>query len=249
MSTERPTSQALRERFEREYLLPLARAVFELEPRCQSVLVSVGQYWCDEAADAVHCHEIACAERDPVWPAAGQVREGTIGDPEAIAQSLKEDGALVDSEPSDAIWVQEDLWEEAHQRAFGGRPPWVLDDNTDMIVAFASYCEEESDQEQPSWRAHTPYGLIRRPAEGAEARLDVVGRMHRPEWENRWDAVDPGFFAGEALPRAPDGGPALSAQRARARQTLLSRWWIIVLVIALLALLRWAQSFNEPTPW
>jgi hypothetical protein len=44
-----------------------------------------------------------------------------------------------------------------------------------------------------------------------------------------------GVFAGEALPRASDGGRPLSAQRARAQQAVPSRWWIIVVVLALLA--------------
>lgn len=237
MSAERPSSQALRERFEREYLLPLARAAFELEPRCQSVLVTVGQYWCDEAEDAVHCHELACTVRDPAWPDAGQVHPGSIGDPQELAELLRDEQGMSDPEPGDLALTQHALWAAARKRAFGAAPAWVLDDNTDMIVAFASYCEEASDQEQPSWRSHTPYCLIRRPAQGQQPEALVVGRMHRPEWEDRWDAVEPDLFAGEALPRAAHGGPALLGAR---RRTLAPRarrgLWVVAILLALASL-------------
>ena len=59
-----------------------------------------------------------------------------------------------------------------------------------MIVAFASYCREVSDQEQPSWRSHTPYGVVRRPLQNEPASLEVIGQMYRPQWEDRWDVLD-----------------------------------------------------------
>jgi hypothetical protein len=177
-SSEQPPSRVLREGYARDYLVPLARALFELEPRCQSMLVTVGQYWCDEAADAVHCHQVACLERDPEWPEAGKVRPGVIGDLHDT-----EDGWSLD----EAQWP---LFEKASLQAFGKAFASPLDDNTDMIVAFASYCKEVSSQEEPSWVSHTPYGIVRRPTNGEEPSLEVLGQMHRPEWEDRWDVLE-----------------------------------------------------------
>src|SRR6186713_1270083 len=98
MTEENPPSHVLRQRFEQDYALPLARAIFELESRCQSVLVTVGQYWCDEATDAVHSELIACAERDPTWPLAGQARPGALGDAGALAEMLELEAKYADSD-------------------------------------------------------------------------------------------------------------------------------------------------------
>jgi hypothetical protein len=205
MSEDNPSSLALRQRFEREYALPLASAVFELEPRCQSVLVTVGQYWCDEATDAVHSEEIACSERDPTWPEAGQARRGMIGDGAALDEAFAAAAQDPDSDgPPGLLDVQYGLFKRARQRAFGQDYFSVLDDNTDMIVAFASYCREVSDQEQPSWRSHTPYGLVRRPLAGELPTLEVIGSMYRPQWEDRWDVLQTdGIISGLDEP-APD---------------------------------------------
>jgi hypothetical protein len=187
MSEDKPPSRLLRERFAREYALPLARAVFELEPRCQSVLITVGQYWSDEARDAVHSEVIACTERDPTWPAAGQAREGAIGEPEVLADMLQSDDP---GEPSSVEEAQWQLLQLARELAFGDVFFGVLSDNSGKIVAFASHCLEGGDQDQPSWRSHTPYGLIRRPHDGDEPTFEVIGAMHRPHWEDRWDVLE-----------------------------------------------------------
>jgi hypothetical protein len=206
MADEKPPSRELRRRFEQEYALPLACAMFELEPRCQSVLVSVGQYWCDEAADAVHGEVLACIEPEPTWPEAAQARPGAIGDPELLALYLKEAERPDADGPPGLGDVQWSLHEQACQKAFEGKFFCVLDDNSDMIVAFASYCREVSDQEQPRWRSHTPYGVIRRPADGEPPVFEVTGQMHRPHWEDRWDVLDKdGFISGF------DDGPADTA--------------------------------------
>jgi hypothetical protein len=190
MTEEDPPSRVLRQRFEQEYVLPLARALFDLEPRCESMLVTVGQYWCDEATDAVHSEVIACAEREPTWPLAGQARPGVLGDAQMLAQLLDE-AAQPDSDgPAGVAEVQYDLSRTAHELAFGKPYFSVLHENADMIVAFASYCREVSDQEQPSWRSHTPYALVRRPLAGESLTIDVIGRMYRPQWEDRWDVLE-----------------------------------------------------------
>jgi hypothetical protein len=220
---EKPPSRVLRQRFEREYALPLAEALFQLEPRCQSVLVTIGQYWCDEATDAVHSAEIACDERDPTWPLAGQARRGAIGDPELLAEYLEESARSESDGPAGLADVQHALHEQACQKAFGKQYFGVLDENSDMIVAFASHCREVSDQEQPSWRSHTPYGLIRRPLPGEPPTFEVIGPMYRPQWEDRWDVLEnDGVISGwdDGPPEPPAIGPLsakLAAQSIAAR--------------------------------
>jgi hypothetical protein len=228
---EKLPSRALREGFARDYLVPLARALFELEPRCQSMLVTVGQYWCDEATDAVHCHQIACLDRDPEWPAAAQARPGALGDPDPELFTQH------DGEPWDLQMVQDVLLEKASEKAFGKRWASTLDDNTDMIVAFASYCKEVSDQEQPDWVSHVPYAVVRRPEAGGEPKLEVIGQMYRPQWEDRWDVLEHDGIMLEAevndaaaAPEtaAPESQPPKPAKTARLDgRTLLALAFVI----------------------
>ncbi len=208
MNDPKPTSLALRQRYEREYILPIAKALFEIEPRCQSMLLAVGQYWCDEATDAVHDNLIACEARDPAWPQAAQVYPGAIGDTETLALLLKE--SAEGHEVCELDLAQGLLFSLARKQAFpDGKAVFTLDNNSDMIVAFASYCHEVSDQEQPSYRSHTPYGIVRRPAPGEDARVEIIGTMHRPEREDRWDVLEhdgiiSGFDANDPLPSPHD---------------------------------------------
>ena len=122
----------------------------------------------------------------------------------------------------------------ANEKAFGQKFLCYLDDNTDMIVAFASYCREVSDQEQPSWRSHTPYGLIRRPLDGELPTFEVIGQMYRPEWEDRWDAVERGYL----MPfedNPPQGKREATSEPAKSkfvqRLLLIIIVWTAVLVL------------------
>lgn len=63
-----------------------------------------------------------------------------------------------------------------------------LDDNSTMITAFASYCSETTNQESDYSESYTPYAIIRRA--GDSAAVEIVGVMHRPDWE---DAADVGY--------------------------------------------------------
>ncbi|HEX2877177.1 MAG TPA: hypothetical protein VHP33_38265 [Polyangiaceae bacterium] len=248
MTEERAPSRELRRRFEQEYALPLARAMFELEPRCQSVLVTIGQYWCDEATDAVHCELLACAERDPSWPESAQARPGAIGDPETLALLMKEAEDPTYGGPADLHTAQWTLHDQASIQAFGKRYFTVLDDNSDMIVAFASYCREVSDQEQPRWRSHTPYGVIRRPATGEPAVFEVTGAMHRPQWEDRWDVLqndglitgtgDGPLEANETSAPSADGLPPGSPPSPGSRAAILSPTYrVLLFLLVILAII------------
>lgn len=212
---ERPSSRELRARYERDYALPLARALFELEPRCQSVLFTVGQYWCDEANDAVHEQVWICAEREPSWPELAKPGPTTLGD-EATLRELVEEASDEPQDISDAQW---ELQRRASQLAFGTDVYSGLDDNGDMIVAFASYCREEGSQEEPLYVSHVPYGVVRRPPEGDAPSLELVGQMYRPEWEDRWDVLEWGEGGG-VLP--PPEAPKLPAPAAKPPPTYVA---------------------------
>ena len=120
-----------------------------------------------------------------------------------LSESIKEAEQPDSDSPARLSNAQWQLHEQAGTRAFGKEYFGVLDDNTDMIVAFASYSREVSDQEQPSWRSHTPYGLVRRPLAGESPAFEVIGPMYRPQWEDRWHVLDDG-----GLISSWDDGPA-----------------------------------------
>jgi hypothetical protein len=232
MTEARPTSRALRARFEEEYVLPLARALFDLEPRCQSVLFTVGQYWCDEAADAVHHEVVLCDTREPSWPDSGQLRSGVIGCPEVVQHMLSYQ-TTSDEEPWDLVDVQSALVEQARYVAFGGDRGCPLDDNNDMIVAFASYCSFVGDQEQPTWRSHVPYCIVRRPGPGEAASLDVIGKCHRPQWEDRWDVLEPGRLISDiAEEEVASGRSPMSAMNQSKQPAKRARSRIMTITIA-----------------
>ena len=57
-----------REEWLRDALLPWAERHFAENPKDQSLILSVAQYWADEASDAVHAHAIASTRLIPRWP-------------------------------------------------------------------------------------------------------------------------------------------------------------------------------------
>jgi len=50
----RGEAEMARRRYVRENLLPFVRGYFDKYERLQSAMLCIGQYWCDEASDAVH---------------------------------------------------------------------------------------------------------------------------------------------------------------------------------------------------
>lgn len=177
MTEARPTSAELRAKIVREQVLPMARHLFEREPRAESVLFLVGQFWSDEADDAVHGELLACIDRDPRWPECARFAVNPLGKLEDDDVFDADDGYVP---TDDAFWAQ--------YRLLDGLPKSIryFDDNGEMIVAFAAYCLEGCDQEQTKDESFTPYCIVRRNT----AEPEVIGRMLRPEWENRWDVVD-----------------------------------------------------------
>lgn len=207
------SSAALRATYMRETAIPHARDVFAGDPEVQSLLVVVAQFWCDEAVDAVHVEHVISTDRDPVWPAVYVDNPFYLADP----QMRDEETGL-------------DVWEASARGTLalnGGRERfhWVvgypiLDSNTDAITAFAAYVEEAGTQDMPLAATGSLYAILRR-GEGDAVDVDIVGEVHRPEWEDRFDV---GFELDDedrALDRmvgdwSGDGGGAVSPEDALA---------------------------------
>lgn len=158
---EGKTSAELREQCLELYFRPIAQAILARSPATHSVALTVGQYWCDEAEDAVHLEILPFAERDPRWPPPDDCAEQAF---EFLEPLLAADGGY---------------WK------FSSSLP-QLDDNGNAITAFASCCKEGCDQEMPIGESHLIYAIARRSDDGS-TQIDIVGRMLRPEWEDRFD--------------------------------------------------------------
>lgn len=164
------TSAELRERCMQERFIPFAKRVFDALPEANSVVYAVGQFWCDEADDAVHEAMLPSLDRDPKWP-----------------QFLRP--------PLYAADGGSDLAPDADARLIGPGGTGLfrlgfsfpdLDENSTMITAFAAFCAEEGDQDMTVAESHVPYAIARRGAGGA-VELEIVGVLSRPEWEDRFD--------------------------------------------------------------
>lgn len=142
----------------REHVVPACRKMFAAHPSAASITYAVGQYWSDEADDAVHGEFVLSRERDPRWP------------------ECCDDG----TEEFRGVWAHDFV-------PFNSG----LDDNSTMITAFASFCIEERSQDDSTAEAHTPYAVIRRaPGPEVDVTVEIVGQMHRPEWEDSWRGDD-----------------------------------------------------------
>lgn len=177
------TSRELREGYLERHFVPMARAIFERAPEVPCVGLAVGQFWCDEAEDAVHAEVVPFRQRDPSWPADHD--EEFV---ERVRSTFAKDGGYY---------------------RFLSRLP-ELDDNGPMITAFAAFCPEDCDQEMPVTESSVLYALARR-SDSAVVEIEVVGRMLRPEWEDRFDV---GFDA----PEDPEAAAAIEAAVAKARR-------------------------------
>ncbi len=189
MLIEGTSSAELRDKCMRDRFAPIARELFARMPGVQCIAYTVGQYWCDEAVDAVHEAILTFLERDPKW-----------------SQGFDEAG-------DEARKKQAFGGESLGYYQFLDRFP-CLNDNGSAITAFASHCRELGDQDQPFQESHVVYAWARRGA-GGEVVIDVVGTMFRPEWEDRFDVglgdEDAEDGEGEAF-----GGPRPTAPPPRA---------------------------------
>ncbi len=164
----------LRQRYVNDYAIPAVALCFSQYPQLQSATMLIGQYCCDEAIDAVHCHFIFSVLETPDLAAAFEVEEGL--DP----VNLPELPAHYDI--IDCIW-ENGQWQE------GEYLEW--DSNANAIPAFAGFCREDCDQQMTLADVYIPYAILRR--DGDEIAVEVVGHLLRP-----WlDGIEPMAWDGE----------------------------------------------------
>lgn len=134
-------------------LRTMAVDLFARNPKARSVMLSVAQYWNDEADDATHSYLVASERDTPCWPHdcddAGTEEFSVTG--ESCSYCGSELGYL-------------ESW----------------DDNGMSIVGFAAYCHEHGSQEEPTPECYLPYAIARRTEGGVE--IEIVGALLRP-WD------------------------------------------------------------------
>ena len=167
---EGKTSAELREAYIAHHFVPLCRRVFAKDPEVMSVVLTVGQYWSDEARDAVHLHSFVSADSTPRWPACLSDVRFMIIDP-----SDESSFGMLNDRGSDLVG-----WEATSDLPF-------LDQNVAAITAFAPYCLPGCDQDMPLSASLTPYAIGRRGRTSDEVVVDIVGTVHQPQWEDRFD--------------------------------------------------------------
>ncbi len=132
---------------------------FSRDPSLHSMTLLVGQYWCDEAEDAVRC--------ELVWS------QLSTPDLDAAAASVTGD---VDAD-------EVNLGGRSQWNVFGYRqsPARAWDANSYCIPLFASFCPEGGHQEGDYLEFEAPVAIYRRsdPAT-AEAEMEFVGEIVRP---------------------------------------------------------------------
>lgn len=130
-----------------------AKKVFTTKPQLRSVMMSVAQYWSDEADDAVHAFAVASERATPLWPHVCSETSWDDDPPEPIAGEICE--------------------------SCGDLGYFPCDDNGSSIPVFEPYCHEDGSQEESMAENYTPFAVARRTDDGVA--IEFVGMLHRPE--------------------------------------------------------------------
>jgi hypothetical protein len=161
-------------------------AVFRDFPDVRSAVLMVGQFWADEAIDAVHRAIAYSFEVNPDF-AAYRAEAQRLN--ELLLDQSVEMEAFDDEFESHDLWLDGraaverlgDRWSmdkrfEFHKR-YVQYSDW--DSNGSAIPLFAAYCEEGADQELPTGLSHAQYAVFRRGQSGG-VDVEVVGVKVRP---------------------------------------------------------------------
>jgi uncharacterized protein (TIGR02996 family) len=165
---------------------PLFARAFEAQPKVQSILLAVGQFWADEADDAVHGHLVFSTRHTPRWPHTCEDEyAGTAGDGDLCSMC-------------------------AWDRTTGGMASTFVnwDSNGFAIRAWQAYCAEGASQEDDPSLSHTPVVVARRTPTGFT--VDVIGRVLRPWLELPGAALPVWFLDGEEDPPPPVPAPVIA---------------------------------------
>lgn len=151
------TSAEMREHCLRWYVEPTARLLFATVPEANSLVLSVGQFWCDEAHDATHLALYASDERDPSWP---ELAENSLFPERWERNKLSECMATVAGSS-------------------------FSDSNYGNIVAFASQCVLSS-QDESEGESYAPWAIVRRQGPTG-CTSEVVGELLQPSFEDNFN--------------------------------------------------------------
>lgn len=161
-------------------------AVFKDFPEVQSAVLMVGQFWADEAIDAVHR---AIAYSFAVNPDFAAYRAEALRLNELLFDQSVDMDAFDDEYESHDLWLEGraaterlgDRW--SMDRRFEFHDKYVRygdwDSNGSAIPLFSAYCEEGADQELPTGLSHAPYCVFRRGGNGG-VEVEIVGVKVRP---------------------------------------------------------------------
>ena len=131
-----------------------AQKLFVAKPQLRSAMLSVAQYWNDEADDAVHAFLVASERSTPLWPHICAESSWNEDNPESVAGELC--------------------------RSCGsGLGYFPYDSNGSSIPVFAPYCNFDGSQEESRADNYTPLAVARRTGDGVA--VELVGTLHRPE--------------------------------------------------------------------
>jgi uncharacterized protein (TIGR02996 family) len=123
-------------------LRPAFEKIFREQPKVNSILLCVGQFWADEADDAVHDHLVVSSRWTPRWPHLCQSPEaGQVGDGELCSLC-------------------------------GPRDTWVVWDSNGLAIrAWQAFCDEGASQEDDPNVSFTPAVLARRTPTGCSLSI------------------------------------------------------------------------------
>ncbi len=163
MTTEQTSDQLftaeetnlLRRQYVEKKLVPVLENRFQRFPQLHSAALFVGQFWNDEAEDAVHLDWIFSVLGTPDWGSAFEDRD------------YPEDPVNLPDLPPH--------WDLAWEKAGASFP---YDDNGLAIPLFASFCKEGANQGMDFKDAYSLFAIFRKTESGIE--IEYCGEMFRP---------------------------------------------------------------------
>lgn len=147
-----------------EWFLPVAKLLLKEYPSTNCVVVTLAQYWNDEADDAVHVSFIPSSVPFESW-------DGLFSDKNQFYSEESQDFSLPKPDGSTEYVSFYGL----SQRAIGFNP--YLSNDESFISIFERYCKERCSQEMHTQEAYQPYLIVSR--DGDEIKIRDLGDLVR----------------------------------------------------------------------
>ena len=147
-----------REHYIRWCFLPISTKLL-CNPQWNSVTLAIAQYYADNAVDEVHVVYLPSKDMNPSWP---------------FTELGQDERSYLSQAHQEYIKAFHELYGEKSQ----DQPIFLR--YADLITAFASHCRYHAMEDDDFVASYTPYAFFSR-----DDGLNIVGRMFRPEWEDR----------------------------------------------------------------